>query len=90
MHTVGNEVASCVRLTAAVTSLRGATTKIVGNKIESISNARLAFLWATMTVRFAVAVTLGYGMQARTHLLTPIQDPAGRRHNIFDEHNLPP
>ena len=66
MHPVINEVASCIRLTAAVTSLRGATTKIVGNKMESISNARLAFLWAAYTVRFGVAVMLGYGMQART------------------------
>ena len=68
MHerTVINEVENNIRLTAAVTELRGAKTQVVGNKIVSISNARLAFFWATSTVRLAVALMLAYGMQTRT------------------------
>ena len=87
MHAVINDMTSCVRMTSAVTSLRGATTKIVGNKIVSISNARLAFFWTAMAVRFAVAVALGYGMHARAHLLTPIRDPAGRRYSLSHEYH---
>ena len=73
-HTVVNEVASLVRLTAAVSSLRGSTTRVVGNRIESISTTRLVFFWATMTVRLAVAITLGWGMQARTPVDTHARD----------------
>ena len=59
--TIVNEIASCIRLTCAVMQLRGAATKIVEGKINSLSGARVASFVLVQIVRLIIAILLAYG-----------------------------